>query len=965
MIARVGKVCPRAAAGSRARCLGPSTLKWLAVGPRELRGGGKDPNYKWVCPKMDSQLASVLTRGSLDVQNGSRCAEGSGPVTEGSLDPKEEPSPCTVPGSPEPCHDKEALTIRRSAPSINGNKPEVGGTSKPASQETRKIGVFRQPITVKTGVPVLRSRPIRLKIVVPPRCKRPITNSAISPTKDFAHSHLRRPVSVSAGAETNCEIIISAVKSEGEIQDVTYHTTEEAKPEPFHEETTCKEKRVAAVKILRTDGSETTLMSSTVQILSQKGVKEETTERHIEENIPLILNDMDFKSCLTFDEMGIEEQTEPLDLSLPQKSREKRCERLLEDSGCESSLIMEVDEYEGEGDRDVVEEDDESEGEAAVLRKDATHTREESLGSPTSSTSLSSIDCDTSDLLLIDDEGIPYTLDPDGLKVPQVDVSASEDPGEGTGSPDSPPLSTLAAPSLSQSLDNALNAPCDHLYSSPAPAADCPSGRVDRTKPSAVLTSFITDSEPSDAAEPTGETVLEANAEISIPTQPIQILTNPSTSTPLLLLSSPPSSSSPSSSPQLSSAQVGLSLPLSVTQSASNPMFLLLSSIPSFSGDSASTSTPIAVLDPSTGQLSQITAASAPVSLPLPPGQVGEPASPLPTLCHPVIRLSPPNAPDFLSGATDVTSVLASLAVCSSSPARQHDRRSTSLHSQVSPPDFKPGSEAIAAEEVSSENNKPSTFAASSPHPPSASLTFDPLAQPCAEAQSPASEPSFEPSELHSEHLPLDDHLYFSSAAAPPSPPIGPVLPSDHLDPLDPLSPEGSPDAMASRRVMYCQLCPRVFFYLSDLERHAITHSQKKPHVCQQCGKAFKRSSHLQRHKHIHTGQRNFVCPICTKRFREAGELQRHQRVHTGEKPYQCQLCHTRFAERNTLRRHTKRKHPYHQVAMEMLNERRDRGGGGGGDGGVGSGVQDEEESAEWYSSTVSNLDNSESEMES
>lgn len=110
-----------------------------------------------------------------------------------------------------------------------------------------------------------------------------------------------------------------------------------------------------------------------------------------------------------------------------------------------------------------------------------------------------------------------------------------------------------------------------------------------------------------------------------------------------------------------------------------------------------------------------------------------------------------------------------------------------------------------------------------------------------------------------------------------------------------------------------------------------------------------------QRHKHIHTGQRNFVCPICSKRFREAGELQRHQRVHTGEKPYQCQLCHTRFAERNTLRRHTKRKHPYHQVAVEMLNERKDRGDGVGG-------RQEEEESAEWYSSAVSTLDNSESE---
>ncbi|XP_064872791.1 zinc finger protein 581-like [Oncorhynchus nerka] len=211
--------------------------------------------------------------------------------------------------------------------------------------------------------------------------------------------------------------------------------------------------------------------------------------------------------------------------------------------------------------------------------------------------------------------------------------------------------------------------------------------------------------------------------------------------------------------------------------------------------------------------------------------------------------------------------------------------------------------------------------------------------------------------------LPWDDHLYFSSATAPLSPPLAPIFPSsgprnlNPLDPLDPLSPASSPSS-GPRRVLYCPLCPRIFYYLSDLERHSITHSQNKPHVCLQCGKAFKRSSHLQRHKHIHTGERNFVCPICSKRFREAGELQRHQRVHTGEKPYQCPLCHTRFAERNTLRRHTRRKHPYHQAAMEMLSER--GAGGGGREGGDG-----DEGTEEWYSSTVSNLDNSDSEPDS
>lgn len=937
---------------------------------------------------MDSQLASVLTSGSLDVQNGSQCAEGSGPVTEVFLDPKEKNSLSAVPGNLQPCPVKTPVSSRQDAVSINGKKPEVGGTSKPASQETNKIGGFRQPITVKTGVPVLRSRPIRLKIVVPPRCKKPITNSAISLTKDFAHSHCRRTVSVSSGAvitgKNRRKIQISAIKNEGEIKEVAYQKTEAAKPQSFHEteaerrEKMCKERDFLGAKV-HTDRSETPLISSTntFKMLSLQGIKEETIERETEENIPLILQEMDLKSFKTFDEVGMEEQTEPLDLSLPKKkeSRERRCGRLLDDSGCESSLIMEVDEYEGDGDRDIVEEDNEGVEEDSVLRMDCAETLRDSLLSPSFFstsvlTSLSSIDNDTENLLLIDDQGIPYTLSPDGLKVPQVDASTSEEPQANSAEIEargSPRLASLAEPSLSQSLDDALNAPSDDLYPSPAPANDS----VDQTKTPEVFTSLSTNSDPAEATEPSvksvpANVVLSPSSGISVPTQPIQILTNPSTNAPILLL---PSSSS---SPQLSSAPMGLTLPLSVPQTspgASTPMFLLLSSVPSSSSDSASTSTPIAVLDPSTGQLSQITAASAPISLPLPSGQVSTLGSPLPTLSHPVIRLSPNNPPVILSGVNNVNSgsVLPSATGRSSSPVLQYNHHNTTplLHSQINSFDSNSGSEAISAEEVSNEH-KPSTFTASPLHPQSASLTYDPLAQPSSEAQSPASEPQFDPSDLHSQHLPLDDHLYFSNAAAPPSPPSGPLLSSDNLEPLDPLhpldplSPAASPNTLGPRRVLYCQLCPRVFFYLSDLERHAITHSQKKPHVCQQCGKAFKRSSHLQRHKHIHTGQRNFVCSICAKRFREAGELQRHQRVHTGEKPYQCQLCHTRFAERNTLRRHTKRKHPYHQVAMEMLNERR---GGGRGDGGGGGGsLQEDEESAEWYSSTVSHLDNSESE---
>lgn len=78
----------------------------------------------------------------------------------------------------------------------------------------------------------------------------------------------------------------------------------------------------------------------------------------------------------------------------------------------------------------------------------------------------------------------------------------------------------------------------------------------------------------------------------------------------------------------------------------------------------------------------------------------------------------------------------------------------------------------------------------------------------------------------------------------------------------------------------------------------------------------------------------------------------RHQRVHTGEKPFQCLICHMRFAERNTLRRHTKRKHQGQQ------QEAMDRNAKPVGAGISLAGIQEEpEENAEWYSSTLPEME--------
>ncbi|XP_057691194.1 zinc finger protein 398 [Corythoichthys intestinalis] len=709
---------------------------------------------------MDVQLATVLSGGSPEVQNGSQCAGASNLLSEESKgDRQGAVSDATIAGS------LRLLPINQDAVSINRTKPEVGGTCELAPQEQSETNGSRQPI--------------RIQILVSPLCQTPD-----SCTKDPHFGSARK---------TN-QISIFEAKEQRQALTAGTRTSDVSVAENILSELSLTVKG--------------THEASSVN-LPNLGVKEECLEKPVE----------GWK-----DVAWVEEQTEPLDLSLPKKreNRDPRHGRLLD--ACDSLLIMEVDEYEGEGDRDVVEEDEEA----------------LPFFYPTSVL--------TQDLLLIDDQGIPYTLSPDGLRVPQVDIAASEERGESEGSSH---LSASGGPDLSQNSPDAPNAPSgDGLSESPS------------------TTQQVHDILGVSSSEVSG---------LAIPNQPIQILNMPSSSAPILLPSTP------------------LSLSVNPTATGSSaPIFLFLSS-----GDS--TSTPIAILDPSTGQLSQI-------SLPLASGTA---------LPQPVMGLGLNNSPVILSGVS--SSVLASsLSAVSTSLIPPH------VDSSV-------GTEAISAEQVSNESDKPSSLTAVA-----ATLTLEP-----SNAQPP--DPLTD-----SERLPLDDHMYFSSSAAPPSPPK-----LEPLDPSDSLSPKESPDDPAARRVLYCQLCPRIFFYLSDLERHAITHSQKKPHVCLQCNKAFKRSSHLQRHKHIHTGQRNFVCPICSKRFREAGELQRHQRVHTGEKPYQCQLCHTRFAERNTLRRHTKRKHPFHQVAVEMLNE---RVGGGA--------VRQGEEPAEWYSSAVSHLGNTDSETE-
>ncbi|XP_039535253.1 myoneurin-like [Pimephales promelas] len=419
---------------------------------------------------------------------------------------------------------------------------------------------------------------------------------------------------------------------------------------------------------------------------------------------------------------------------------------------------------------------------------------------------------------------------------------------------------------------------------------------------------------------------------------PIQILANTTGSnTPILLL--PPSQlqSLSSSASKASPGLITLSLPIPHSQNTqSSPMFLVLS--PPVSSTPSSSSP---------GQLSQISPSST-VSSATCPLDLGSTLSSCPSLLS-LGTVSSATATD-ISGLNNPSNVPASptsstassstSTVTSTSPTKQFS--SDAYSDTPVPTSFREALLRLAVSVEKKQENKPEVH----------SVTIPSL---CSEATKSDSSSTVHGSKSHETEINCDGDTESTSvdqadaldtiSSTSPLPPISPVNPTNHPKDQD-------PQALGPRRILYCQYCPRVFYYLSDLERHSITHSQSKPHVCHLCGKAFKRSSHLERHKHIHTGQRNFVCQLCPRRFRESGELMRHQRVHTGEKPFQCLICHMRFAERNTLRRHTKRKHQgQHLEAMGMKVKPES--------GEISlTGVQGEsEENAEWYSSTVPEME--------
>lgn len=77
-----------------------------------------------------------------------------------------------------------------------------------------------------------------------------------------------------------------------------------------------------------------------------------------------------------------------------------------------------------------------------------------------------------------------------------------------------------------------------------------------------------------------------------------------------------------------------------------------------------------------------------------------------------------------------------------------------------------------------------------------------------------------------------------------------------------------------------CPYCPKVYFWKSQMEQHARSHTDERPFRCEQCPKTFKHRFNLNFHSKIHKSGSRRRCDYCTWDFRGENELAVHILIH-------------------------------------------------------------------------------------
>lgn len=112
-----------------------------------------------------------------------------------------------------------------------------------------------------------------------------------------------------------------------------------------------------------------------------------------------------------------------------------------------------------------------------------------------------------------------------------------------------------------------------------------------------------------------------------------------------------------------------------------------------------------------------------------------------------------------------------------------------------------------------------------------------------------------------------------------------------------------------------CKMCPKTYKLKRELNRHLVSHTDKKRYQCELCDSRFQYPYLLSKHiKHVHQRVKyekkyNFKCELCPREFYSRQGLENHQYQHTRIKKFICDLCGSRQGTKGNLTDHIKRVH--------------------------------------------------------
>nr|XP_045599672.1 gastrula zinc finger protein XlCGF71.1-like isoform X2 [Procambarus clarkii]XP_045599673.1 gastrula zinc finger protein XlCGF71.1-like isoform X2 [Procambarus clarkii] len=137
--------------------------------------------------------------------------------------------------------------------------------------------------------------------------------------------------------------------------------------------------------------------------------------------------------------------------------------------------------------------------------------------------------------------------------------------------------------------------------------------------------------------------------------------------------------------------------------------------------------------------------------------------------------------------------------------------------------------------------------------------------------------------------------------------------------------------SVSLREPYQCSICFRLFARYSQIEKHSLIHTRKKPFKCTKCFMDLPTEPALMRHiksvhlkkkprwclecdkssKPIHTTRHEaeyipkpYQCAVCLQDFALKIDAAQHIKNHTTDVPYQCPICQLMYKTKAALSRH-------------------------------------------------------------